>query len=144
MYNWLLGWVLLHASSTVRENYREINRAAGLGCEGALQSTSSSGIRGRTVSLLHDVGYLFEGSIAVMNPLTQNDQALVGIHVLDDYYNARLSAQLNIGSAHHQRELFKELDFSPPDLRRELSIARIARSTAQSSRSSACHGFRVK
>jgi hypothetical protein len=124
--NWLLGWYFYTHCPLVRDSI-----GTSIGRRGWDENRFSNheffGHVWQYVSLLHDVGYLFEGSVAALDSAGQSDQALVGIHVLDDYYNARLWIESNMASVHHQRNLFKELGFTPPDLRRETSIARIAR-----------------
>ena len=123
--NWLLGWYIYSKCDKVKDALSSAIEARHWPKE-KFGHDEYFGHIWQYVSLLHDVGYLFEGSLGTMDPATQSAQASVGVRILDDYFNARLWRDAELSSIHDQRQLFNELGFQPPEFRENQSLARIA------------------
>ena len=124
--NWLLGWYLYTHSSVVKNNIGDQIRARKWD-EEEFDVDTYFGHLWQFTSLLHDVGYLFEGSLSTMDPAVQSTQAMIGARILDDYFQTRLWTETSLGSTNDQRVLFNQLNLEPPQLPNEQpSLARIA------------------
>jgi len=124
--NWLLGWYLYTYSSEVKKNFGEKIRARKWN-KRKFDFDIYFGHVWQFTSLLHDVGYLFEGSLSTMDPAVQSAQAMIGARILDDYFQTRLWTETSLASTHDQHVLFKKLDLEPPRLPSDQpSLARIA------------------
>jgi hypothetical protein len=124
--NWILGWYLYTHSPLLRDSIEQAIKARGWE-ESRFSHVEFFGHAWQFVSLLHDVGYLFEGAVDALTPVASNDHASIGLRVLDDYFNSHLWFVADFGSAHQQKQLFKDLGFTLPDLSQQRTIPRIAR-----------------
>jgi hypothetical protein len=100
LYNWLLGWLFYEHSQLLRDAMSEATKSRGL-CEGGLDRTSVEAFGDVWIyaSILHDIGYLFEGGIARLAWEPHHETARRGALVVNDFFNNRIWHEWGIYSA---------------------------------------------
>ncbi|WP_042876575.1 hypothetical protein [Cupriavidus necator] len=124
--NWLLGWYFYSHSDRI---YSAINTAIERRDWNPSASHKFSfdqyfGHTWQYTSLLHDIGYLFEGSITSMDTGNQSKQAEIGLRTADEYFTMAFWKQTGATSVHAHPE-FRKL-VSMPDAPQEASLSKIA------------------
>ncbi|MCX6828709.1 MAG: hypothetical protein NT002_05440 [candidate division Zixibacteria bacterium] len=125
LYNWLLGWYFYTHSSEIRGEIRnaiELRKWK----SSIISSDIFFGHVWQYVSLLHDVGYIFEGSLSAMNPAVYNEQVGLGIEIVADYLNSRFWYGSGIVSSHDRELIQEELKVRNPQLNKMMSLAQTA------------------
>ena len=77
-----MGWYVCINNTSVREQISQHFRIRG--CRGDDHNFANLW---PIVSITHDLGYLFEGSVAPLSTTNQSELVKRGIHVVDDYFN---------------------------------------------------------
>lgn len=121
--NWLLGWLLYANSDSLRE-----------ALHAAIESRMLTDFHPRRVfgdvwqyaSVLHDVGYLFEGSIAGMSWDVHHDSARRGASVVNDFFGHRIWTLWGIHSLAQRDSLRERSGIGLPCLPESGSMAAIA------------------
>lgn len=67
------------------------------------------------VSLLHDVGYLFEGSLGLLSTAVQDSQIEIGASVVDEYFASYFWNSIGFGSIDDRRMALEFANYQPPD-----------------------------
>jgi len=111
IYNWLLGWLFYQHSDSLRQAMNEATEARGL-CEGGLGRTpvDAFGDVWTYASILHDIGYLFEGGIGRLAWETHHETAKRGALVVNDFFNNRIWHEWGIHAA-ADRQLIRNCDY---------------------------------
>ncbi|MGZ8172607.1 hypothetical protein [Methylobacter sp.] len=138
LYNYILGWYIFEKSGDLRE---EFNKR--LGCPkmsddeidfyktrfyGEVKDTelivqaNEFGDVWAITSLLHDIGYILEGTISSASTEVENTRVSRGSKVVHDYFNHRFweNFKVDFRSAQHIAKLF---NISVPDFRFSRSLA---------------------
>ena len=68
------------------------------------------------VSLLHDVGYLFEGNLAPLNSKIQDDQIRIGAEVSQEYFDHRFWSELELAGVDDKNAALELSGASIPQL----------------------------
>lgn len=94
LYNYLLGWYVFSNCSLLKQ---EIEKHF------ALRSYKNETVRNFAmlwpmISIVHDIGYLFEGSTAPLVPSVQNKQVALGAEVVQDYFHHQFWIECKIDS----------------------------------------------
>lgn len=125
LYNWLIGWYIYANSTYFRKEVIRHIKARGWP-NASLGVGEFFGHVWQYTSLLHDIGYLFEGSLLALDPQTQSAQAHVGVRIVKDYFESRLWLECGLSSMHERRLLLKICEIEPPIFQYGQSMARIA------------------
>jgi hypothetical protein len=92
LYNYLLGWYFYSQSPLVK---KQMNAAFAKRIL-VTQLDDAFADMWAYVSLLHDVGYLFEGALAPLSSKIQDDQIRIGAEVSQEYFSHRFWTQLGL------------------------------------------------
>jgi hypothetical protein len=121
LYNYLLGWYVFSKSTILRLEMEK---------HFALRSFAKDTDRNflmlwPIVSIVHDIGYLFEGSNAPLTPSVQNKQVELGAEVVQDYFHHQFWIECKVDSMHDRARLRSLAGVEEPDfsLRSMTSIA---------------------
>lgn len=104
--NWLLGWLIYEKSETFREAFTKAANARRLmECRGPTPVPVDIvfGDVWIYASLLHDIGYLFEGAIEPMSWRTDHELAQQGIAVVRDILENQIWSEWGLSSLRDQR-----------------------------------------
>ena len=112
--NWLLGWYIYSNCPKVRAEFvAAITRRHWSGAFGADEFFGHTWLY---ASLLHDVGYLFEGNLSANDPSTQSHQVETGVRVVNDYFVSGVWIGEAFRSTGRRRQLLAQLNFQAPRL----------------------------
>jgi hypothetical protein len=111
IYNWLLGWLFYQHSDSLRQAMKDATKARGLS-EGGLNRTpvEAFGDVWTYASILHDIGYLFEGGIGRLAWEPHHETAKRGALVVNDFFYNRIWHEWEIYSA-ADRQLIRKCDY---------------------------------
>jgi hypothetical protein len=125
--NWLLGWYLYTKCTPIRNSIERAIVRRGWDAErsGGFSNVEYFGHVWLYASLLHDIGYLFEGSLEAMETGFESARATIGLRVTDEYFHATLWRHTSLTSA-DDRLLTKEEERKLPVAPTEPSLSRIA------------------
>jgi hypothetical protein len=115
LHNYLLGWYMYEYSPSVRVNLEKAIKAR------FPWKDNSVAVFGNTwpyVSLLHDIGYLFEGGLEILSTEPNSERVRRGGEIVQEYFRHRFWAETPFAAAKERaraRELIKieEPDLSP-------------------------------
>lgn len=125
LYNYLLGWLLYTKSQTVRTSFeKHLATRAGkaISAEAAPRAFANVWV---WASLLHDVGYMFEGAIDVLETRLQDDRIRTGMSIARDYFEHRVWMEIGIGSKERRKGLLSMIGLGTPELSAD-SLAAVA------------------
>ena len=106
LYNYLMGWYIFSHNKQIKTSLEKHFK----------QRVNDYGERGITsnfaevwpfVSLLHDIGYLFEGSLDFINPDIYCNQLQTGINIVTEFFQHRIWEEAGFDSI-FDRELIKK------------------------------------
>jgi hypothetical protein len=123
--NWLLGWYIYGHSRVLRRQMDDAQRQRGLARHNYPNHHTFGGLW-QSTSLLHDIGYLFEGSVEALNVNAQANQASVGARVVADYFMHRYWIDLGILSREDRRRALGMAKVQAPRLSETDTLAGIA------------------
>ena len=100
LYNWLLGWFFFEHSELLQKAMSDATEARGL-CKGGLERTpvQAFGDVWMYASILHDIGYLFEGGLARLAWEPHHDTARRGALVVNDFFYNRIWHEWHVTSS---------------------------------------------
>lgn len=116
LHNFLLGWYTYCNAGPLRAALHGQFRARGSkNPEGDFRDSWP------IVSLLHDIGYLFEGSVLPLATTNRNRSVRIGAEVSQDYFEHRFWIECGFDSVHERQQLRSmsnvyEPDFSSPSI----------------------------
>ena len=123
--NWLLGWYVFSKVDAIRS-----------ALEGAIVHRKWNvelfsleeyfGHIWQFTSLLHDIGYLFEGAVSRMDTGYQSSQATIGLRAIDEYFHVEFWRQTQMTSAKDRKKLLLQADRKIPEVPADPSLSRIA------------------
>ncbi|UGY17059.1 hypothetical protein HAP48_0006365 [Bradyrhizobium septentrionale] len=119
LYNYLLGWYFFVHSERLRDALavefakRGIPAVRNHPVEGFRTDAAFFGFIWQYVSILHDIGYMFEGSLSRMSFDHSSKQAEIGARVARHYFNRAVWSENDIDLARPIRE---SAFFSPLDV----------------------------
>jgi len=94
LYNYLLGWYFFAHSSKLKEALTREFKKRGVP-HATLQpfrdNSTYFGCVWQYVSLLHDIGYMFEGGLSTMTFEESSEQANIGARVAHQYFHRGIS-----------------------------------------------------
>ncbi|NYH24227.1 hypothetical protein [Paraburkholderia bryophila] len=124
--NWLLGWFFYAHSQGIKTAINGAIEKREWDSEAPEKFSYEQffGHAWQYTSLLHDIGYLFEGSITNMETGNQSAQAEIGLKTADEYFNMAFWIETGETSTHSQKKLRELIEM--PELPREASLSRIA------------------
>lgn len=126
-YNWLLGWYIYSHSTAVRDAVTvHVDRRLVCWIDDKPTPTSLFGLAWQFASLLHDIGYIFEGSLSMLDPKTHSEQAVIGTRIARDFFESRFWIDNDVSSVFDRQILQALTGVSPPAFQDGQSIARIA------------------
>ena len=121
LHNYLLGWYIYQGSPLVE---KKINEHFDI-----RDCPNDSGVPFLNlwpfVSLLHDIGYLFEGSITPLSTDLQHKQVQIGAEVAHDYFHHRFWIENGADSIYDRARLRKLAHVAEPDFS-NVSLAGVA------------------
>lgn len=102
LYNYLLGWYIYGACPSLR---------TALGSQFALRGWSESDKAFYNVwpfvSILHDIGYLFEGGLAPLSTSVQHRQVTIGADVAREYFAHHFWSEARVNSVDDRRRILR-------------------------------------
>jgi hypothetical protein len=131
LYNYLLGWYFftycapLKAALVAEFEKRGVPKA---GVEPFENTSKYFGCVWQYASLLHDIGYMFEGSRSRMDFRATNEQAEIGARVAREYFNRIVWLEYGVDLAAMRDRLFESLgsDLRPPAFEQTDTLGGIA------------------
>lgn len=121
--NWLLGWYFYDKSPAVKNALNAAIEARRWDVE-KFPIEHYFGHVWQFTSLLHDIGYLFEGSLDGMDTSMQSAQATIGLRVADEYFHMTFWKQMKTTSVHEQERL--KVLIAAHEMPSEPSLSRIS------------------
>jgi hypothetical protein len=122
--NWLLGWYLYDGLPAIREAMdAAINRR-----KWARADFSAEMFFGHAwlfASLLHDIGYLFEGALDAIAPGYQNDHAAIGLRTANEYFQFSFWKHMRVDAVDDRTVVLDEKQ-SIPEAPADPSMTQIA------------------
>jgi hypothetical protein len=112
LYNYLLGWYFLINSPRLRAAFTEELTKRGIphvSLQPFKDSYTFFGCVWQYASLLHDIGYMFEGSRSRMSFEESSKQASIGAQVAKDYFNHTFWVESEVDITPFKRQLFARL-----------------------------------
>ena len=102
--NYLLGWGFFEHSQRFREVLDVHLQARGDDAAISVDRRARAfGIVWTWASLLHDIGYLFEGSLSAVSSETQDTRVRRGVEVVRDFFDHRLWSEIGLSAAEDRR-----------------------------------------
>lgn len=134
LYNYLLGWYFFIHSETLRDalavefEKRGIPAARNHPVEQLRTNAEFFGLVWQYASILHDIGYMFEGSLSRMSFDQSSKQAEIGARVARHYFNRAVWIENKIDLVVARKQLFAELgqSLAPPAYERTSTLGDIA------------------
>jgi hypothetical protein len=134
LYNYLLGWYFFIHSKKIRAALLHEFKKRGVDSKskgGEPHFRDYSAFFGNVwqyVSLLHDVGYMFEGGLPLLDFRNSNEQAEIGYGVAREYFNRQIWWEYDLNSISDRRKLLDALarKCEPPKFENAKSLAEIA------------------
>jgi hypothetical protein len=125
LYNWLLGWYVYDNQIEIKsEIHKHIIDRRKWKDQEYNEDTYFNHIWPFT-SLLHDIGYMFEGSLLFKDPDTHSSQAEIGLKIVKDYFDSKFWIECGL-SSNHERALLKKLIDKTPSFDYGMSLAGLA------------------
>ena len=115
LYNYLLGWYFYSKSDLVRE---EMHRAFGRRQFQQVDFDKVFADVWAFTSLLHDIGYLFEGGLEALSSETQSNQIRIGGEVSQEYFSHQFWTHLGLSAVDDREALRKQSGVEIPELER--------------------------
>jgi hypothetical protein len=132
LYNYLLGWYFARHSTALSASLRTHFQLRGIGLKGAEAPFNSYeqyfAHVWQYVSLLHDIGYMFEGGLPSLGFRESVEQAAIGVKTARDYFHRQFWIDCNIDVPAITTKLFSLLGDSvkPPPFDRYDTLGEIA------------------
>ena len=132
VYNYLLGWYFYRHCSIFADALAVEFQRRGVGRAKGLEPFSSDrryfGAVWKYVTILHDIGYMFEGGLPILDFRDSHEQALIGCNVAHRYFNRGMWLEYKLNSIPLRSQLFKALGDSirPPLFNSLRTLAEIA------------------
>jgi hypothetical protein len=130
LYNYLLGWYIFCQSPAVENAFAVELDKRGVGKGPWPFSTRAAyfGCVWQYVSLLHDIGYMFEGGIPSIGFRESSEQAAIGARATREYFNREIWLDYNLEVPSLRSKLFAVLGDSlkPPSFDKIETLAEIA------------------
>lgn len=132
LYNYLLGWYFFRHSPVLSKALNQHFAARGVGPKSpAIPFRSDSEYFASVwqyVSLLHDIGYMFEGGLPSLGFRESVEQASIGVRAANDYFHREMWVACNFDAPHLRAKLLSMLGDSlkPPSFDRCSSLGDIA------------------
>lgn len=116
LYNYLLGWCFFESIPAVREAFTtQLRRRSGADSDPAPERLARAFANVWVwASLLHDVGYLFEGGIVALSPAIQDDRVRRGVEVTRDFFDHRFWMEIRFPSRARRRLLLEGISLTTP------------------------------
>jgi hypothetical protein len=120
LYNYLLGWYFFRHSTSLRQKLGEHFALRGVGGTAAPVPFGSVdeyfASVWQYVSLLHDIGYMFEGGLPSLGFRESVEQAEIGVRAAQDYFHRQMWVACNFDAPSLREKLLSELGVSlkPP------------------------------
>lgn len=126
LYNWLLGWYIYEHNAEVRKQMSDHISSRRRWDNQQHDEVVFFSHVWQFTSLLHDIGYIFEGNIASTDANTRSDQAEIGMRVTKDYLESKFWMSFGFSSMHERYQLKEKLNLKYPEIKHDLSIVEIA------------------
>ncbi len=131
LYNYLLGWYFYEKCSTIRDEiHKHIKKRLCLSDNGNITFETNPediefteednhlsihfGDVWAYASLLHDIGYILEGSLSNLNIAVESERVTRGAAIIHDYFNHRFWRDVDL-DFHAARDLVTALKMYVPD-----------------------------
>lgn len=129
--NYILGWYLFTHSCQVRDELSKqikIRLAIPVSDESEGAKNKIRDFFGKIwlyTSLMHDIGYILEGSINIMSTKIQSESVRQGANIIEDYFNHRFWYEVNLDSVSAREKLLELTKVDKPDFSNK-SLAAVA------------------
>ena len=111
LYNYLLGWYFFCHSTAIKNAFVQEFNKRGVKKGDWPFSTDATyfGCIWQYVSLMHDIGYMFEGGIPSLGFRESSEQAAIGARATREYFNREIWLDYNLEVPALRSELFASL-----------------------------------
>lgn len=125
--NYLLGWYVFDRVAPFQEEFRRHLLRRGNPSPSDSESSIARAFSNvwQWASLLHDVGYLFEGGLEALETGVQDERIRRGVEVARDYFEHRFWMEIRFGSLAERKRLLELTGVSIPSFK-DTSIGAIA------------------
>jgi hypothetical protein len=118
LYNYLLGWFLFHHSKLITQHIKDhFHRRFSDDTQRSLDQ--KFGNIWPLASLLHDVGYIFEGGLSRFEINTQVPKAAKGAHYINDFFQTEFWRQISLHEPALRAHVTHLTGITPPHLNSE-------------------------
>ena len=107
LYNYLLGWFIYEKNNLVKNQFHIAFKKRKLNSD-----SDTFGNYWPYVSILHDIGYVFEGYIDILSTDFQSKQVIIGKNVLNEYFDHHLWYMCNMESMEERSKLLKSIKYN--------------------------------
>lgn len=111
LHNYLLGWYIYQGSPLIQQKISEHFELRDWPNNGGVPFINLWPF----VSLLHDIGYLFEGAITPLSTDIQHEQVQIGAEVAHDYFHHRFWIENGADSIYDRARLRDLAHVTEPD-----------------------------
>jgi hypothetical protein len=119
LYNYILGWYIFENIACINESFKTHCKLREIDKEG----WTTDYFHYQTffelwpfVSLLHDIGYLFEGSISTVDIATQSNQILRGAEFVNQYFKHNFWVENDFYAIDDRKKIMSMLTIKEPEL----------------------------
>lgn len=124
-HNWLLGWYLYCNSKRLRTAMRNFIDLR-LWPTATFSHDTYFGHVWQYASLLHDIGYIFEGSIDPLEPVGHDEQAAAGVAFTREYFENVLWGDCGFMAPTDRKAILDHVEMKLPDFERDSVLSSIA------------------
>lgn len=93
LYNYLLGWLIYCNSRRIEQYFNSSFERRGIN-----KNLSNFGNLWIQTSLLHDIGYMFEGELSPLSTSIQSEKTLIGAKIVEEYFIHRFWSEIEINT----------------------------------------------
>jgi hypothetical protein len=127
LYNWMLGWYFYDHCRLIRDRMdAEVAKRLLRWPKDPMTTQEFFGFVWQYVSLLHDIGYIFEGNLTRLDLATGSEQSQIGMRITKDYFESRMWLECGFSSSHERKLLLRLAGMELPEFKEGQSMANIA------------------
>jgi hypothetical protein len=119
LYNYLLGWYIFEHNDIIRNSFKahcELRDINSTWKTDNYYHYSAFYVLWQLVSLLHDIGYLLEGSLKSTDISTKSDQIIKGTEFVNNYFKHHFWIGIDFYATNERQHIIKMANIREPEL----------------------------